>query len=419
MNQKVKFSGYAVFVGCLLLMIFPGGLLSYTSGLFMYPICQEFGYSTTAFSITNTVAAAVNAIVSAFLVQYLSKGKPGVMRIVMLVSGVITCGGFALMSRCTQLWQFYVMSGVWNLGYNMLTFVPVGMLITNWFVNKRALLTGIAYAGSNLGGAIFNTVMSQIMAAQGWRQAYIFGGISCLVAVVIAVLLIKRSPAEYGQKALGEGEAQQSGSGSSQKVWLGVDKKTAMKTPAFYIICIAMFLTGIYAAGSTNHVTNFLCTGSWEITAAGTVMTAFTIFGIVGNSGGGAIVGKVGMKRSLVLGITLLLVSIVSLIFASDVKPLAYVWAGFQGVAAFMSVLIPSLIVSSTFGARDYAGIYGFAYAFYLVGCAVSAPAIALIADNAGYRVAWIVVAVIIAVLGVMLMRCAAYGKKLHEQYPD
>ena len=34
------------------------------------------------------------------------------------------------MSRCTQLWQFYVMSGVWNLGYNMLTFVPVGMLIT-------------------------------------------------------------------------------------------------------------------------------------------------------------------------------------------------------------------------------------------------------------------------------------------------
>ena len=45
------------------------------------------------------------------------------------------------------------------------------------------------------------------------------------------------------------GEAQQSGSGSSQKVWLGVDKKTAMKTPAFYIICIAMFLTGIYAAG--------------------------------------------------------------------------------------------------------------------------------------------------------------------------
>lgn len=418
MKEKVKFSGYAVFAGCLLLMIFPGGLLSYAPGLFMYPICQDLGFTTTEFSITNTVCAAVNAIVSALFVQYLSKGKRGTMRIIMIVSGVVTCGGFALMSRCTELWQFYIMSGVWNLGYNMLTFVPVGMLITNWFVKNRALLTGIAYAGSNLGGAIFSTVISQLIAARGWRDAFVIGGLVCLAAVVIAVLLIKRSPAEYGQAALG---ANESGADTSaeQKVWLGVDKKTAMKTPAFYIICIAMFLTGIYAAGITNHVTNFLCTGSWEITAAGTVMTAFTIFGIVGNSGGGAIVGKVGMKRSLVLGITLLLVSIVSLIFASDVKPLAYVWAGFQGVAAFMSVLIPSLIVSSTFGARDYAGIYGFAYAFYLVGCAVSAPAIALIADNAGYRVAWIVVAVIIAVLGVMLMRCAAYGKKLHEQYPD
>ena len=418
MKEKVKFSGYAVFAGCLLLMIFPGGLLSYAPGLFMYPICQDLGFTTPEFSITNTVCAAVNAIVSALFVQYLSKGKRGTMRIIMIVSGVVTCGGFALMSRCTELWQFYIMSGVWNLGYNMLTFVPVGMLITNWFVKNRALLTGIAYAGSNLGGAIFSTVISQLIAARGWRDAFVIGGVVCLAAVVIAVLLIKRSPAEYGQTALGANESG-ADTAAEQKVWLGVDKKTAMKTPAFYIICIAMFLTGIYAAGITNHVTNFLCTGSWEITAAGTVMTAFTIFGIVGNSGGGAIVGKVGMKRSLVLGITLLLVSIVSLIFASDVKPLAYVWAGFQGVAAFMSVLIPSLIVSSTFGARDYAGIYGFAYAFYLVGCAVSAPAIALIADNAGYRVAWIVVAVIIAVLGVMLMRCAAYGKKLHEQYPD
>lgn len=188
MKEKVKFSGYAVFAGCLLLMIFPGGLLSYAPGLFMYPICQDLGFTTTEFSITNTVCAAVNAIVSALFVQYLSKGKRGTMRIIMIVSGVVTCGGFALMSRCTELWQFYIMSGVWNLGYNMLTFVPVGMLITNWFVKNRALLTGIAYAGSNLGGAIFSTVISQLIAARGWRDAFVIGGVVCLAAVVIAVL---------------------------------------------------------------------------------------------------------------------------------------------------------------------------------------------------------------------------------------
>ena len=62
MKEKVKFSGYAVFAGCLLLMIFPGGLLSYAPGLFMYPICKDLGFTTTAFSITNTVCAAVNAL---------------------------------------------------------------------------------------------------------------------------------------------------------------------------------------------------------------------------------------------------------------------------------------------------------------------------------------------------------------------
>ena len=420
MNKTAKFSGYAVFAGCLLLMIFPGGLLSYAPGLFMYPICQELGFTTAQYSITNTVSATVNAIVSAFFVQYLSKGKRSTMRAIMIVSGIVTCGGFSLLGKCSELWQFYVMFGVSNLGYNMLTFVPVGMLITNWFVKKRALLTGIAYAGSNLGGAIFSTVVSQMIASQGWRNTFIICGLICLAAVAVAVLLIKRSPSEYGQKALGEGENSSSNEPSEEdKVWLGVDKKNAMRSPAFFLICAAMLLTGIYAAGITNHITNFLCMGTWEITTAGTVMTVFTLVGVLGNSVGGAIVGKAGIKRSALLGIGCLLVAIVCLTFGNTIKPLAYVWATLQGFATFMSVLLPSLIVSSTFGSRDYAGIYGFAYAFYLVGCALSAPFIALISDAAGYEVAWIVVLALVVILGLLHLRCIAYGKRFREKYPD
>lgn len=419
MTANKKFSGYTVFLGCFLLMIFPGGLLSYTSGLFMYPICAEFGFSITAFSLSNTVAAGVNALTSAFLVQYLSKGKASTMKIIMLVSAIVTCGGFVLMGRCSQLWQFIVMAGVWNLGYNMLTYTPVGLLMNNWFIKNRALMTGIAFAGGNLGGAIFSTVISQIMANQGWRYAYTFGGSICFVAILVAILLIKRSPAEYGQEALGAGESTEGGDGQSQKVWLGVDKKTAMKTPAFYMLCAAMFLTGLYAAGITNHVVTFLCTGTWEIGAAGFVMTVFTLFGIIGNSGGGAIVGKLGIKKAVYLGITLLIVAIVSLALSSNIIPLAYVWAALQGIASFIAVLVPALIVSSTFGVKDYAGIYGFSYAFYLVGCAVSAPFVAIIAENASYTVAWVVMAVLFVVLAVLHTLCQSYGSKLREQYPD
>ena len=81
-RTKRKFSEWSVFAGCLILMIFPGGMMSYTAGLFMYPICEEFGFSVTAYSMVLTLTAVVNALVSAFLVGYLSKGSRKTMKII-------------------------------------------------------------------------------------------------------------------------------------------------------------------------------------------------------------------------------------------------------------------------------------------------------------------------------------------------
>ncbi len=419
-TSKKKFSGYLVFAGCALLMLFPGGLLSYTSGLFMYSICAEFNFSLTSFSLTNVAAAGVNALVSAFLVQYLSKGKRSQMKWLIFISAVITCGGYYMMSRCTQVWQFVVMSGVWNFGYNMLTYVPCAMMMNNWFVKNRATMVGIVFACGNVGGAIFSTVISNVMASSGWRMGYIVGAVCCFVGTMIALIFLKRSPEEYGQKALGADEASAEGSTEAQpKLWNGVDKKIALKSPVFYLACAAMFLTGIYAAGIANHVVTFLCTGSWEITAAGFVMTVFTLVGIVGNAAGGGILGKIGIKKGIYLGAAMLIAGIACLTFANEIKALAYVWCVCQGLAIFMCQIVPTMVVTETFGTKDFAGIYGIAYACYLIGCALSTTVVALVAESAGYTVAWIAIIAIIVVLTVLHLTCQKQGQKLRELYPD
>jgi len=412
------FSGYSVFAGCFLLMVSFGGLLSHTSGLFMYPICTEFGFSTTAYSITNTVGGAINAIVSAFFVQYLSYGNKRTMNHLMLAAAVISCGGFTLMSQCSQLWQFYLMSGVWNLGYSMLTFTPVSMLISNWFIKDRALMTGVAFAGSNLGGAISNAIVSHLISVLGWRFAYILGGSVCFIATVIAICMLKRSPAEFGQKALTAEEPVRDIQATSCEIWVGIDKSTAMRTPAFYVICVIMFLTGLVSAGVSCHVITFLCSENWEITEAGAVMATFTLSGIFGNSGGGAIVGKIGIRRSVYIGSAVLLTAMGSLILCTSAKPLAYIWAIGMGISCFVSALIPSLVVSSTFGAKDYAGIYGCSYAFFLVGCAFASPFVALIAEHTSYTTAWIVICAIVIAIVALHTVCQSYGTKLKITIP-
>jgi MFS family permease len=109
----------------------------------------------------------------------------------------------------------------------------------------------------------------------------------------------------------------------------------------------------------------------------------------------------------------------VCLSLSTGIKFLAYVFAALLGLACVLSVLIPSQAVIATFGLKDFAGIYGYVYAFYLVGCAISTPLIAFLAEKAGYNIAWLVVGIIVAAIILMYMRCLAYGKKFHEQYPD
>ena len=413
--QKARFSGWKVLAGCMLLMVFPGGLLSYTSGLFLYPVCEEYGFPTSVFSLTLTVSAAVNAFTSAFLVQYLSKNSARSMKVMMFVSAFITCGGFAYMGMCRQLWQFFVMSAIWNLGYNMLTYVPVGMMVSNWFASKRTTMTGIAFAGGNLGGAIFNTVMSQIIATSGWRTAYRFGGIICLIFTLIAIALVKRSPSEYGEKAYGTDPTDKS-TGTAPAQWEGINKKDAMKMPAYHLLVIVFFITGIYSAGIANYVVTYLCTGGWKITAAGLVMTIYTLFGIVGNSAGGAVLNKIGLQKGMWVSVGMIVASLFCLMMAVSVPTLGYVFAALLGLACILSVLIPSQSLLAVFGTKDFAGIYGYAYAFYLIGCAVSTPIIAFIAERAGYQAAWMVMGMLLIVIGIFYSKCFLYGKRLREK---
>ena len=234
------------------------------------------------------------------------------------------------------------------------------------------------------------------------------------------IVLLKRSPAEYGQKAYGAGETAEDGEDKEgTKAWMGIDQKKAMRQPVFYAMCFLTLVTGIYAAGIANHVVNYLCGDGWDITAAGMVMTVYTLAGIAGNSCGGSMLGRFGLKKGVLLGACSLLVAMVCLIQAGKTPVFAYIFAVFMGLSTFVSVLLPSQMVASTFGLKDYAGIYGMIYAFYLVGCAASSPIVALVAETAGYTASWIMCMGIVLLIFAVYMYCIRAGKKIKEQYPD
>lgn len=412
-----RFSGWIVVIGCILLMVFPGGLLAYTPSLYMTPICKEFGFSTTSYSLINTIQAAVNAVVSAVFVGFLSKGSRRQMKIVMFVGLVFSAGGFAMISRCSQLWHFLVMGGVWNIGYCLLTNAPVSMMINNWFVEKRATILGLVLASSKIGGTVFLSVAAGFISNYGWRMSYVISGILTFVFALLGIILIKRSPEEYGETPLMPKEGTSSEANEEKRVWLGMTKGEAMKTPVIYIMAAVLLLCGIYSAGTSAHYINYLCSEGWELTSAAKVASVYSFAGIPGIFIGGAVSNKLGLKKTSIVSGILCGIGFVLLIAASSIPSAAYVYAVIYGACNLLSNIIPPLLVGAVFGSKEYSGKFGFVYTFQMVGCAIASPVVALIANAVSYRFAWIIMVVILAVIVAGNLYCLNAAKRFKEIY--
>ena len=79
---------------------------------------------------------------------------------------------FFLYSQSTQLIHFYLLSIVLGIGSAGTHVIPVALLITNWFKEKRGVAIAIALAGSGIGGMLFNPVANYLITTYSWQSAY-------------------------------------------------------------------------------------------------------------------------------------------------------------------------------------------------------------------------------------------------------
>ena len=82
-------------------------------------------------------------------------------------------------------------------------------VIAEWFVEKRAQVTGMVLSGAGLGAAAWVFLAGQLFKVTDYKNCYrIF---SCLVLVIglLAVLLLIKSPEQMGQKPLAGRRLQQ------------------------------------------------------------------------------------------------------------------------------------------------------------------------------------------------------------------
>ena len=246
----------------------------YTFGVFIGPITQDLGWTTTALTGALTLRMVVAGLIGP-IIGPLADTKHGAR--ILMTCGVMVAGAIPLaVSRITELWQFYFLySGVGAIGM-----VGFGGLVTNailskWFVKKRGRAIGIAAIGISTSGVVFIQVAHNLIAAYGWRFTLVVIGLLIWgIALLPVFLFVRRQPEDMG--LLPDGVIAD-GSGTDDEIELEDvwTLKEALHTKALWLLLTGFNITGLALSGVFIHFYPFIEFKGFSGDVAANAMTTF------------------------------------------------------------------------------------------------------------------------------------------------
>lgn len=380
------------------------GITQNCFNLFSIEIMNELKFTASQVQVMNTIATLMTMVSALVVGTVFNKFS---MRRAMPVYAICLTGGFFLYSTVNSLAQLYILSALVGFGRGGVAVVPCGLLMNNWFKEKRGFATGIALAGSTAGGFVFVRIANAIIASMDWRRAYMVLGVMAAVLIIPTVIfVIREKPEDKGLRPYGATEEDTASAVKAE--FTGISRKKFLKTSAFWMLGITFFLISAINMGLQNNVSIYLTMQKGQTRElAADVASILLLSQVVGKILLGSIYDKKGVKFGSAYGCAVFLLSIVTIMLAGN-KAFAIIFGVIVGLALSMTTCTPPLLTSLAVGRREYSSIYGLLNAFATAGVALGPVIAGFIYDHTeSYDLAWIifaVVAVVILVLTILAM---------------
>src|SRR3984885_12423190 len=186
-------------------------------------------------------------------------------RAVMELRVFLMGSGLLLAPLTTQPWHLYLTIGVLVGGGSVcLGYSGQSLFLPNWFVRRRGLAIGIAFAGVGIGSVIILPWVQTMIEQTGWRTACTAMGILVLVVLAPINLLLRKRPQDIGLEPDGDAAPTASSAKPISNIldaaWAGTDWTLgrALATARFWWIALGYFC-GLYIWYAVQvHQTKYL-----------------------------------------------------------------------------------------------------------------------------------------------------------------
>jgi len=366
------FYGWFVVAGAFA-VTFVGFGCAYSFSAFLDSLQREFGASRGSVSLVFSLAGFLWFMVGSVsgpLADRWGSRPMAVLGMILLASGLV------LASFAQSLMAVYAAVGLGvGLGIGC-SYVPAMGVVQRWFVRHRGFASGLASAGIGVGTLVVPPIASLLIAALGWRNAYLALAGFAVVAGAGMSLLIENDPRGRGLEP--DGNARKAGSAVLPSSGASIrDAITSTRFIGLYGACLAC---AFGAFVPFVHLVPYATDHGVTQSSAVLLVSCLGIGSAAGRFALGGLADRLG--RELALLCTFIGMAFASVIWAVSATfwPLAIFALVFGLAYGGWVALLPS-VVMDYFGGRNVSGIIGILYTSAGVGALIGPSAAGFIFD--------------------------------------
>ena len=388
---KKFFYGWIIVLCCTLLMAVGTGIFVNCVGIFVKPVCEDLGFERGTFTLYTTITSVLSML-AMLVFGELYRKNPRRIRLYIAIGGLTGCLVFFGYSLSSKLWHFYTLSAIYGCVATTLAGISVTTLVNNWFVDKRGLATGLAFAGSGVSAAIMTPVLTTVVTDYGWRMGYRTMSLVSFIILIPAMLLIRLEPSDKG--LLPYGVTPHPSEEDKQSIPVieqtGLTRAQAVKTSSFYFQSIGIFCLSLAGMGISNHAISYFTDIGYSPLTASTAMSLVMTIMIGAKILLGAVFDKIGSVPSAILTGLCMIASTLSIRFAGAGAFMPYVFSLCFGFG-YSTLTVPySYLIGQNFGTREFSSIYSLICTLGSLGGGIAATLTGMLYDRLGsYYPVW------------------------------
>ena len=296
-------------------------------------------------------------------------------------------------------WHLYVTIGVMvGAGSVCLGYSGQSLFLPNWFIRRRGLAMGIAFAGVGIGSVTLLPWVQYIIEQTGWRTACTAMGLMVLIVLAPINLLLRKRPEDVG--LLPDGDAAPHASAPKpvsnivDPVWAATDwtLPRALRTARFWWIALGYFC-GLYIWYAVQvHQTKFLLDIGFSPNVGVWALGVVSLLGIPGQIVLGHASDRIGREAIWAiscLGFAICFAALIGLKYQPSLW-LVYLMVFTQGALGYGLTSIMGAVVLEIFQGANYGSIFGTIMLSALAGGAAGPWVTGLLHDVTGtYTIAF------------------------------